>query len=356
MAWVVGSYVWVVWADLGGVDDGVDVIGVAGSESIGSETPDSPEGVEGAASGGGSGSGDVFGVSRLLSVDRLVFFGRVVEVLAERFGEELGRWVGEVEVVPGELVEVGGFVELGVEGRDLAVIRPPLGGGFGLVCSDLGLALSVVELLCGGSGKAVVVDRPLSRLEVGVFDLVLSPLVGLVVELFELGGCEVVGHVSGLSAVGDVAGPLVGVSLRVRVGEVEGLVVVGLPAGLLGGFVADVDRRIAGEVAAVSDGGPCVEIVRAVRPVSVELVAGFDLLRVPAGELVGLRVGDVIRMGQSVGRPLVGRVGEQRLFQLRPGARGQRLVAEVTGHLSSPLGGVGGVGGGMNGDRHGEQQ
>ena len=92
------------------------------------------------------------------------------------------------------------------------------------------------------------------------------------------------------------------------------------------------------------------------------MVAGFDLLRVPAGELVGLRVGDVIRMGQSVGRPLVGRVGEQRLFQLRPGARGQRLVAEVTGHLTTGttgIGGatgVGGVGGGMNGDRHGEQQ
>ena len=50
-------------------------------------------------------------------------------------------------------------------------------------------------------------------------------------------------------------------------------------------------------------------------------------------------MGDVVRTGLSVGRPLVGRVGEQRLFQVRPGASGQRLVAEITAHIEDGRGG-----------------
>ncbi|MGH1493851.1 MAG: FliM/FliN family flagellar motor switch protein, partial [Acidimicrobiales bacterium] len=340
LAWVVGSYVWVVWADLGVVDDGVDVIGGASDVEIGASNIGAAgvEAVDDASSG--SAGGGVFGGAGLLSSERSVFFDRVGELVAEQFGEELGRWVGDVEVVFGSVVEGLGFDELEIDGRDLAVVRPVLGSGFGVIGTELGLALSVVSQLCGGSGGPVGVERLLSRLEVGVFDLVLSPLVGLVAEQLELGSCELEGHVSGLSALGDSgSGPVLGFCFKVRVGGVEGQLVFGLPGGLLSGFVSGVDRRVAGEGAAVSDSGPCVEIVRAVRPVLVELVAGFELLRVPAGDLVGLQVGDVVRTGLSVGRPLVGRVGEQRLFQVRPGASGQRLVAEITAHIEDGRGG-----------------
>jgi hypothetical protein len=314
------------------VDDAVEVIGSA-DEADGADVESADAGIEAAGE-----AAAVFGVSRLLSTERTVFFERSLEVLSEKYAEELSRWVGEAEVVAGAAIEVDNVEGLGVENRDLAVIRPVLGTGFGLLCSDLKLALPVVELLCGGSGSPVSNERPLSRLEVGVYDLILAPLLSLLVDSFDLGGCELGGHASGLSALGDTKGPLLGIPLQIKIGDVEGAIIVGLPAGLLGVFVSDVDRRIAGEVAAVSDSGPCVEIVRAVRPVSVDLVAGFELLRVPATELVGLRVGDVLRTGQSVGRPLIGRVGEQRLFQVRPGARGQRLVAEVTGHIPSGSG------------------
>ncbi|MEL6984477.1 MAG: FliM/FliN family flagellar motor C-terminal domain-containing protein, partial [Actinomycetota bacterium] len=63
-----------------------------------------------------------------------------------------------------------------------------------------------------------------------------------------------------------------------------------------------------------------------------ELIAGFEPLQVPARQLADLQIGDVIRTRQSVSRPLVARVGGERLFHIRAAQRGQRLVAELTGH------------------------
>ncbi|MDH4365452.1 MAG: FliM/FliN family flagellar motor switch protein, partial [Acidimicrobiia bacterium] len=116
------------------------------------------------------------------------------------------------------------------------------------------------------------------------------------------------------------------------VGNVEGRLVLGLAMGHLQTYSEEMDRRIAGRVPARTS-TVNVRAARAVAPVPVELAVGFDLFRVPAGQLAGLRVGDVVRTGQSVTRPLVGRIGPERLFHVRAAQRGQRLVAEVMGKL-----------------------
>lgn len=325
------------WADLGvvadevGFDEGVGGGGVDADVDV-----DVGAGVGVGAGGGfGVGGGSVFDAGVLLSVERLVLFERQGVLLAECLEDELGRWLGDAVVSCGVVSQVDGFEGGGFEGCDLAVVRQVFGSGFGVVGCELGLALAVVSALCGGPGGGVGEVRALSRLEVGVLDLVLAPLVGLMVGLFDLGGCELGEHVSGVSGLPEgKREPVVVFPFRVEVAGVEGGLTVGLSGSQLQSFLEGVDRRIAGQ-AGVGGGPPCGEIVRAVQPVCVELVAGFDVLRVPAQELVGLRVGDVIRTRQSVGRPLVARVGEERLFHFRPGAQGQRLVAEVTGHVVS---------------------
>ena len=271
----------------------------------------------------------------LLVGDRLVWFERQVGLFGGLLGEELGRWVGEAGVEVDGVWQVSGFAGLGLEGFDVAVVR--CGSGVGVVGVELGLGLGLVDVLCGGGGFGGGAVRGLSRLEMGVLDLVLLPVVAGLGELFGLGGVGLGAHVLGVDGLpGGKVESVVGFGFSVSVGGVEGRLVVGLPGSVLQGFLDVVDRRIAGEAAA-GGGVVCGEIVRAVGPVAVELVAGFEVLRVPAGELVGLRVGDVLRTGQSVGRPLVARVGEERLFHFRPGAQGQRLVAEVTGHITNTI-------------------
>lgn len=315
-------------------------------------------------------SGSPFGEVRLLTVERARLFTRTAEGLAEEFCEVLGRWLSDVSVVAGEVVQssvvdlvsgvgvvsgadagvdaagdagdgagVDGDGGVGVGGGvDVVVLRSLFAVSHGVVVSGVELALGVVGLLCGGVvGSGVEVGRGLSRLEMGVFDLVLGPLVELVVEGFLLDPVELGSHVSGVAGLpaGQVE-PVVGVPFHVSVGGVEGVVMVGLTASMLQRYSEELDRRIAGQLAARSD-VPSVEIVRAVHPVVVELVVGFGLLSVGAGELVGLRVGDVLRTCQSVSRPLVARVGGEPLFEVVAAQRGQRLVAEVSGFVDSHL-------------------
>lgn len=295
---------------------------------------------------GVGGGGSPFGQARLLTVDRVGLFTRTAESLAEGFEEELGRWLGDVSVSVG-VVEQTTLVDLGTpgegEGLDLAVVKSLFQVSHGVVVSDLGLALAVVGLLCGGAGGGGVPEvRPLSRLEMGVFDLVLQPLVDLAVGLFDLDAVELGPHVASVSALpSSQPEPAVGLPFHLRVGGIEGVVTLGLTGTQLQSYSEELDRRIAGQLASKTD-VPSPEIVRAVAPVEVELVAGFELLQVPARELVGLRVGDVLRTRQSVARPLIARVGGEALFHIRPAQHGQRLVAELTaevvgGHTSSTI-------------------
>jgi flagellar motor switch protein FliM len=318
-----------------------------------------------------------FGRARLLTVERLGLFTRTAELLAEGFEEELGRWLGDVSVSVGSVEQttlpdlcagrVGGVTSgdagaaggadadadagagvgvgggaggaggagagVGGGGVDVAVVRSLYQVSHGVVVSDLGLALGVVGLLCGGGGEVEVVSRPLSRLEMGVFDLVLQPLVDLAVGLFGLDAVELGGHVSSVSGLpGAQAEPVVGVPFHLRVSGIEGVVTLGLSASQLQSYSEELDRRVAGQLASRA-GVPLPGVVRAVAPVEVELVVGFELLAVPAWELVGLRVGDVLRTNQSVSRPLVARIGGEQLFHIRPAQHGRRLVAELTGHV-----------------------
>ena len=279
------------------------------------------------------GSGAMFHDVRVLTSDRTTLFERTAALLAEKLQEELGRWVGEAIVQFEPLYQTSGFEHLELDRCDLAVFRSQFSPGFGLVATDLSLSMALISVLCGGTGGEPAEVRPLTRLEIGVVDLVLQPVVGLAVELFELGSWELTSHLSAASGLPHAAPgeAVVAVPLHLAAAGVEGTMRVVMTSTQLQTYIEGLDRRIAGQYATRTE--PCVEIVRAVRPVPVELVAGFEPMRVPAAELAGLQVGDVIRTRQSVSRPLIARVGDERLFHFRPGQRGQRLIAEVTGHV-----------------------
>ncbi len=273
-----------------------------------------------------------FQQARLLTAERAQLFGRSAETLAERFEDELSRWLSEAEVIPGtvEQVELGDLVD---GNTDLAVVKSLFQLSHGVIATGLELALSVVSMLCGGGAQPPPDCRPLSRLEMGVYDLILQPLLDLAIDLFDLGPAELGPHVSSASALPPAQPePAIAIPLHITVPGISGTITVGLSATQLQAYSEELDRRIAGQLAARRD-EPNIQVVRAVQPVIVELIAGFEPMQVPARQLVGLEIGDVIRTGQSITRPLVARVGDQRLFHIRPAQRGQRLVAELTAHI-----------------------
>lgn len=276
-----------------------------------------------------------FQQARLLTNARAQMFARTAEKLGESYQDELARWLSDATVVPGASEQTTLF-DLGTANTDLTVMKSLYQTTYGLITIDVDLALAMVAVLCGGVANPPPDTRALTRLETGVIDLVLQPLLDLTVELYELEPAELGAHFANPSALPHAQPePVIAVPFTVTVAGIEGKVCVGMTATMLQNYSEEVDRRIAGQLASKRD-EPNRSVVRAVQPVVVELIAGFETMQVPARQLVGLQVGDVLRTTQSVTRPLVARVGGERLFYIRAAQEGQRLVAELTGIVESP--------------------
>lgn len=281
--------------------------------------------------------GNPFQQTRALTPERAQLFMRSAEALAERYEDELARWLSDSSV-RAEPVEQTRIPDMDQDETDLCVIKAKFHLTHGVIVIDLHLALGIVSMLCGGIGQAVPEIRPLSRLEMGVFDLVLEPLMDLSNTLFDTGPLELGTHVTNASALPDSAPEAaVAFPLQMKVGNIEGRITIGLTLAQLQEFSEELDRRIAGRQLSKST-APSRQTVRAVRPVPVELVVGFEPMRVPAGQLAGLQVGDVLKTRQSVSKNLVARIGQERVFTVRAGQRGQRLVAEVVARIDKDKG------------------
>ncbi len=276
-------------------------------------------------------SANPFQQSRLLTTERAQLFNRTAESLAERYEDELSRWLSDVTITAASVEQLD-LLDLATGENDLAVIKSQYQMTHGIIASNLSLALSVVAMLCGGVADPPPDVRPLSRLEMGVYDLVLQPLLDIAIELFEIGPTELGPHASNASGLPDAQPePAIAVPLTVAIGDSEGAMTIAMSASQLQEYSEEADRRIAGLLASKTD-EPNPRVVRAVQPVVVELIAGFEPMQVPARQLADLQVGDVIRTRQSINRPLIARVGAERLFHIRAAQRGQRLVAELTAH------------------------
>ena len=276
-----------------------------------------------------------FQQARLLTNERTQMVSRTGEKLAETYQDDLARFLSDPSVIFGTPEQMT-LLAMVPDDSDLVVVKSLYQSTYGLITISQELALAMVALLCGGQTQPGPEPRPLSRLEGGLVDLVLRPLLTAAVDLLMLEPAELGPHYAQANALPHhQPEPAVVFPFAVSAGGVEGSIHLGLTATMLQNYSEEMDRRIAGQLAAKRD-EPNVQVVRAVQPIEVELIAGFEPLQVPARQLVGLQVGDVIRTKQSVSRPLVARVGGERMFQIRAAQEGQRLVAELTCVIDSP--------------------
>ncbi|MEM9131557.1 MAG: FliM/FliN family flagellar motor switch protein [Actinomycetota bacterium] len=273
----------------------------------------------------------------LLNDDRTQFFLRTAESLAERLEETLSRWLSDLTITPGPPDEIQ-LPDLIGEANDVALVTADYHLGSGLVITDLPLALALITTMCGGHPLPAPDIRPLTRLEIGVYNLILTPVVQMAAETFMMGPATVGLHVSGASGLPDAKmEPGVAVPLDVKMGDITGRITLGLTATHLQTYLEELDRMNAGRLAKKKDARN-EQLVTSVRAVPMELIVGFDTVKVPAGVLADLQVGDVLRTGQMLSQSLVARVGAERLFSVRAAQQGQRLVAEVTGRIASDEG------------------
>lgn len=274
--------------------------------------------------------------SNLLTAERGRLLARTAETLAEHMEEMLSHRLSDC-TVRSETIEQIMLPEPFDNDSDLAILKSEMNLGHGSISTDLKLAMPIVAVLLGGAGDPPAETRALTRVEAGVMDLLLSPITTLAAGLFDLGPMVVANHVASAAVAPEVAvEPALMFPFHLTVGSLEGTLSVLLSGGLLQPFIEKLDRRLAGRTARKE--APDVGIVHTVQHVPVEVIVGFDLLHVPAGQLADLKVGDVLRTGQLVSKSLVARVGAEQIFNVRAAQRGQRLVAELTSPLMRETG------------------
>jgi len=186
--------------------------------------------------------------------------------------------------------------------------------GMGVATAPATFVTTLAELFMGGPGYPA--SRVPTALERSVVASRLTSVLGPVAEVLPVQHLRLVPSEEVLTP----AGEFVRWTFDLQAGDAGATVALTLPARL---FTA-ADVRPAGP-----DPDPDPDLVAALHAVPLPLTVRFGAVQLPGADLEQLAVGDVVRLGHPVDRPLVGEVDGQALFLARPGRRGRRLAVEV---------------------------
>lgn len=218
---------------------------------------------------------------------------------------------------------------------------PPLEGR-ALLDLDPGLAFPLLDRIFGGPGEPLDAVRPLTEIELTVMRRVFDALARAVGEAWTALGpvqpavesLETNPAYLQLAAPGEV---VLTVPLAAQMGGHRGLLRLGLPYVLLepvlprlsSGPWLGTNRRPAPE--------PVLE--RLLGRVEVTVSARLGAARLSLSEVMGLEVGDVIRLGHRRDRPVAVLVEGLPKYWAQPGRVGNRLAVRVLGAVDGVEGG-----------------
>ncbi len=269
-----------------------------------------------------------FGVAgSWLNGGRSTSFQQSLHEMVRMTEDVLENWTAKIEVQAGELstVSISSFEDAPLHYVEAALDES---GQSAFLLFDTKMALSIVTLMMGGNGDPGEEARALTPLEAGLLaDLAMTMFEQFAREL-HLGPVRFKAHHSDQSTMRDgVAEILMSFSLNLQGSKASGGCQLAISPLSLQAHMEIIDRQINGQRRNESPIGSAA--AAALQPVVVPVVVGFAGIRVPAMDMANLHPGDVLRTGQSLGRQLVASVGNQPVFTVKAGQRGERLVAEV---------------------------
>ncbi len=212
------------------------------------------------------------------------------------------------------------------------------GGAPGLVAIPHDLAFLLAERSMGGTGPALVLDRPLTPLERRVVRLAVDRIVTRLEELWEPHlplGLTLAGFESdpGMVRLGAAGGRVLATRFQLRTAELESHLLVALSWEALDPFMTRRAEPRQLQLAAP----PSEERVREMRALQGSLRGARVVLRarvpafpVPVRTLSRLKPGEVLLSGTSSQGPLEILLGDQHRFAATPGRAGPALAVELT--------------------------
>lgn len=224
----------------------------------------------------------------------------------------------------------------------LAVITMDPLKGNAVLEVDPSITFSIIDRLFGGTGQAAKVQRDLTDIENSVMEGVIVRILANVRESWtqvidlrpRLGQIETNPQFAHIVPPSEM---VVLVTLETKVGEEEGMMNFCIPYITIEPIISKLSSQFWFSSVRRSSTTQYMGVLRdKLSTVDMDVVAEVGSLRLSVRDILGLRVGDIIRLHDThVGDPFVLSIGNRKKFLCQPGVVGKKIAAQILERIES---------------------
>lgn len=224
----------------------------------------------------------------------------------------------------------------------LAVINMDPLKGNAVLEVDPSITFSIIDRLFGGTGQAAKVQRDLTDIENSVMEGVIVRILANVRESWtqvidlrpRLGQIETNPQFAQIVPPSEM---VVLVTLETKVGEEEGMMNFCIPYITIEPIISKLSSQFWFSSVRRSSTTQYMGVLRdKLSTVDMDVVAEVGSLRLSVRDILGLRVGDIIRLHDThVGDPFVLSIGDRKKFLCQPGVVGKKIAAQILERIES---------------------
>lgn len=251
------------------------------------------------------------------------------------------RTLAQVHVASVDQLTYEEFIRSIPNPTTLAVIAMDPLKGSAILEIDPAITFSIIDRLFGGQGEGTKVTRDLTDIEQAVMEGIIVRILGNMREAWSqivdlrprLGTIETNPQFAGIVPPTEM---VVLVTLETKLNEVEGMMNFCIPYLTIEPIISKLSAQY---WYSPVRRGTTTENVNTLRKrlntIDVPLVAEIGNMNLPVRDVLGLRVGDVVRLPNvRVGDPMTLKIGNMAKYLCRPGQVGSKLAVQLVRKLA----------------------
>jgi flagellar motor switch protein FliM len=198
------------------------------------------------------------------------------------------------------------------------------------------IILTIIDRLLGGQGKAIEeLERELTPIELNVS----SDIINRMVDCLKKAWAEIISLDPRLEGIRTMAERLqivspeegvLNVVLEVKIGDVDGGMNHCMPFTLIEPIINRLNPKFATTQEIQRNEEIEKRLLEGLQVVPSEVVVELGEATISMGDVIGLQVGDVVRLGTKVDDELIVKVDKKRKFRCHPGVMGTRMAVQIT--------------------------
>ncbi|OJF77634.1 MAG: flagellar motor switch protein FliM [Treponema sp. CETP13] len=222
----------------------------------------------------------------------------------------------------------------------MAVINMDPLKGNAILEIDPAITFSIIDRLFGGQGTATKVQRELTDIEQSVMDSIIVRILANMREAWtqvidlrpRLGQIETNPQFAQIVPPSEM---VVLVTLETKIGEEEGMMNFCIPYITLEPIISKLSSQFWFSSVRRNSTTQYLGVLKEkLSDVYMDIVAEIGTINLPIRDVLGLRVGDIVRLSNvKVGEPLPLNIGNKKKFLYQPGVIGKKMAVQITNKL-----------------------